>query len=85
MIQIAMSPALIGTFIVVSIAASIVHAVARSPQKIPLTLVAAGAASIWGGMQPIDLAKFMGTSLAAWTVFQVLVAAAAFWVRDAKT
>lgn len=80
------SPVLVGLFLIVSLMAAVVHHLAGSRQKVTMTFLALVAVALWLGSEPWaepfpGAIKFI-VILA--TVFQVVMAGVAYWVRDPK-
>ncbi|HGA2320473.1 TPA: hypothetical protein ACIRVE_005089 [Pseudomonas putida] len=80
------SPALVGVFLIVSLMAAVVHHLAGSHQKITMTFLALVAVTLWVGNEPWA-EPFPGAIkiiVVLATVFQIVMAGLAYWVRDPK-
>ncbi|AVX93291.1 hypothetical protein PkP19E3_34760 (plasmid) [Pseudomonas koreensis] len=80
------SPALVWTFVVVSILAALVHHISGKHQKITPTIVVAVALSLWSGSEPYGepVPGALTFVVTVSTVLQALAAGVAYWVRDVK-
>ncbi|MDU4254562.1 hypothetical protein [Pseudomonas sp.] len=81
------NPWLVAVFLVITVAAAIVHKISGNHQKVTLTFVGIVGASLWFWNEPFaePIPGAIKATLITATILQALFAGIAYWVRDTKT